>query len=344
MSTLRLHFLGAPRLTRDDQPVELTIAKAIALLAYLAVTRTPQTRERIQDLLWPESSAEAGRKNLRNLLWTIRKTLGETVVRADDDRLTLHESVWVDVREFEPMAVGKSQIADSTAAIRDLQSAISQYSGPFLDGLNLDDAPDFEVWLTAERERLGQLYLRALATLIELYRVVEQWSEIISLANRALAYDNLHEPMYRVLMEAHGRLGERAEALRLYDNLRSTLDRELGVEPLQETEVLRAAILSGEFQSPPSPLKAGKGSHPGGDQCAQKQLASRSSAARPNAKCSTPNLGQPPAARRASSCSPAKSVSVNRGCGKSGRMGLGRISLCWKPDVWKPHRRCLLCP
>ncbi len=244
VSTLRLYFLGPPRFARDDYPVELTVAKAVALLAYLAVTRKPQTRDRLLGLFWPESPADAARKNLRNTLWSIRKALGDHVVRADDDRLALHESVWVDLHEFEELTDFRQ------SKIQNLNSKIDLYRGPFLDGLNLNDAPEFEIWLMTERERLGQLYLRALAALVDRHRAEGQWQEVSAIASRALVYDNLQEPMYRALMEAHARLGERPEALRLYDTLRTTLDRELGVEPLPETEALRAAIVSGDLQPP----------------------------------------------------------------------------------------------
>ena len=93
----QLHFLGPPRFVRDDQPVDLPPAKAVALLAYLAVTRAAQTREALMALLWPESYEEAARKNLRNTLWAIRKGLGDAALRSEDDRLSLAADAWVDV-------------------------------------------------------------------------------------------------------------------------------------------------------------------------------------------------------------------------------------------------------
>lgn len=246
---LQLYFLGPPQFSRNGQPVELTSAKAVALLAYLAATPLPQSRERLLDLLWPDSLPDAARKNLRNTLWVIRKTFGDDLLQSADDRLNLAPSAWVDLVVFA------ENTASAQSPVSYLPSLISLYRGPFLDGLNLADAPDFEIWLTSERERLGQLYLRHLATLIDLYRAEQNWPEIILAARRALAYDNLHEPMYRTLMEAYARLGERSESLRQYEALRAILTAELGVEPLPETEALRAAILKGELQpaSPPIP-------------------------------------------------------------------------------------------
>ncbi len=225
---LRLYFLGMPRIERDDRPVELP-AKAVALLAYLADTAGPVPRDRILGLLWGESAEDAARKNLRNTLWTIRRGLGDSVVRAEGDRLTLSGDVWVDSRGWPP--------ADASS-----ETALALYRGPFLDGLTVNEAPEYELWLMMERERLAQSFLRAVAAAIRLHQARGAWRDVLAVARRGLAQDNLHEPFYRALMEAHARLGERAEALRQYEVLRSLLERELGVEPLPETEALAAAL------------------------------------------------------------------------------------------------------
>ena len=264
VTTPRLFFLGKPRFELGKQAVELTSAKAIALLGYLAATREPQTREHLLGLLWAESADDAARKNLRNALWAIRKALGEDAVVADDDRLAIGETVWTDVWEFEQVVM-LSEAKHLTDSERDshlpwravpgspqksllgMTKALALYRAPFLDGLVLSDAPEFEIWLTAERERLTQLNLRALAALVDAYQRAADWRVVIEIAQRALAHDPLQEPMHRALMQAHARLGERPEALRQYDTLRATLERELGVVPLPETEMLRAAIVKGDF-------------------------------------------------------------------------------------------------
>jgi len=63
MSRLKLYFLGTPRLERDGEAISLSHHKALALLAYLAVTRQPHTRQALAALLWPEygpATARAG--------------------------------------------------------------------------------------------------------------------------------------------------------------------------------------------------------------------------------------------------------------------------------------------
>jgi DNA-binding SARP family transcriptional activator len=74
-----LSLLGAPIVERDSTPVHLP-AKALAVLGYLAALHTPQTRDQLLATLWPESSDEAARKNLRNILWMLRRELGNDVL------------------------------------------------------------------------------------------------------------------------------------------------------------------------------------------------------------------------------------------------------------------------
>jgi DNA-binding SARP family transcriptional activator/predicted negative regulator of RcsB-dependent stress response len=263
MSDIKLSFLGPATFSRRGQPVDLQSAKAVALLAYLAVTRTAHTREHVFDLLWPDSLPEAARKNLRNTLWALRKALGDDLLQTEADRLALAPAVWVDLHTFEAMLSGNNAPAPHT-----LQPTLDLYRTALLDGLALADTPDFEIWLATERERYGLLYLRGLELLAQAYRQRQQWPQMAGAARRALAHDNLQEPMYRVLMEAHARLGERAEALRQYDRLRATLAQELGVDPLPQTEALRAAILNGELPpvGPPAPVapppRPGSGAKP----------------------------------------------------------------------------------
>src|SRR6266851_1726776 len=101
MSHLQLYLLGVPRVEHEGEPVPLSVAKAFSLLAYLALQEEPQPRDKILGLLWAESRGDTARKNLRNLLWTIRKALGDDAVQGIDDRLALGAAVWVDAREFE---------------------------------------------------------------------------------------------------------------------------------------------------------------------------------------------------------------------------------------------------
>jgi hypothetical protein len=76
VSRLALYLLGPPRIERDGVPIRLDRRKAIALLAYLAVTGESHRRASLVNLLWPEYDGTRGRAALRRTLYALRKALG----------------------------------------------------------------------------------------------------------------------------------------------------------------------------------------------------------------------------------------------------------------------------
>lgn len=236
--TAALYLFGRPHLIRDGKEIALS-AKAAALLGYLALATDPQPRERVLGLLWGESTEEAARKNLRNVLWAIRKDLGSEAVRATGDRLSLHDGLDVDARQLL-----ETDASQSPSSLLDL------YAGPFLDGLTVADSPDFELWLVTARQRLAEMFLSRLAGAAQELCREGRWREAADAARRGLAHDPLNEGLSRALMEALAGLGERSEALRQYEALQVALERELGVEPGRETRALRDAIVAEGARTP----------------------------------------------------------------------------------------------
>jgi DNA-binding SARP family transcriptional activator/tetratricopeptide (TPR) repeat protein len=245
--SLRFHFLGVARFEYNGHPVDISSGKAVALLAYLSIAPAAQTRGRIQSLLWPESTDEAARKNLRNVLWSVRRALGDDVISTEGDRVRLTAGVWCDVRELLTNT-------DTPELIN--PPLITWQASPFLDSLSLDDAPEYEIWLATTREQVGQAYLHAVATLATQYQTQGAWEKVLDATQLALAFDNLQEPMYRLAMIAHAQVGQRTEAIRLYDTLRKVLSAELGVEPLPETSALHSSILTGKYHAADAPEKS----------------------------------------------------------------------------------------
>ena len=145
----------------------------------------------------------------------------------------------VDVVEFE------RQVAEGTPAA--LERAVALYRGELLEGLALQEAP-FEEWLLAERERLRELALEALAKLLHHQRTTGATEAALQTALRLLALDPLQEPVHRAVMRLYVQLGRRASALRQYQVCVGVLQRELGVEPETTTKQLYQEILR---QRPP---------------------------------------------------------------------------------------------
>lgn len=258
MTILKLNLLGAPRFERDGTPRTLAQAKAIALLLYLAVTRNAQPRERLIDLLWPESLPQAARKNMRNTLWAIGEALGDNVLEQVSGNLRLAPGVLVDIHGLED-----ALLLLESGSVTALEVAAEVYRGPLADGLVVHEAPDFELWLQTERERLQAVHLRLLERIIALHRAAGAWQQVIVQAQRALAVDPLREQFHLALIEAYVRLHQRTQAIQQYAALTDILKRELDVPPLLETTARYEALLA-DVSLPPveRPLRLARRAEP----------------------------------------------------------------------------------
>ncbi|MCX4633230.1 AfsR/SARP family transcriptional regulator [Streptomyces sp. NBC_01443] len=152
-----------------------------------------------------------------------------------------------DVREFDRLAgIGYRAMdaGDFPGAARQLREALALWSGPaFADvhgGIQLD----------MEARRLEETRLCALDQRIEadlrLGRHRELLAELTVLASRYRTHENLHGQF----MLALHRSGRRGEALDVYQRLRATLVRELGLEPSAALRRLQRSILMASPESP----------------------------------------------------------------------------------------------
>ena len=76
MAQLQLFLLGPPKIALDDIAVASDRRKAVALLAYLAVTAVAHSREALAALFWPESDQSRAFAYLRRTLWEINQMVG----------------------------------------------------------------------------------------------------------------------------------------------------------------------------------------------------------------------------------------------------------------------------
>lgn len=255
---IRLYLLGTPRFEMAERNIELTAARPIALLGYLSLSMTPQPREHVIDLLWSDSTLDAGRKNLRNALWLLRKLFSDDLIDTTGDYLALSSQVWTDVQLFEQNTAVPNPLAATRFYGAEQNEIFTLYRGPLLNGVIPTNAPEFELWLTMERERLAQLFLQTIHRGLQSCRQMNDWAGVIALARRGLRYDPLQESLYCAMMEAHALRGERDLALRRYQELYKNLDRELGVKPLPETVELRNAIAHGDLRPQVDPTAGAK--------------------------------------------------------------------------------------
>jgi len=214
-------------------------SRTIALVAFLVLhAGSPQTRQRIAGMFWPDSTDSQALTNLRRELHSLRHTLGEErclVVTSTDLCWRDTETTRVDVRLFDverKAALAAAAAEDVDGALRHADAALAEYQGELLPG-RYDD------WLLEARSEL-QLQCVELCGLICQIRIRRgELTEALDAARRRIQLQPLDEVGYRTLMGLHADLGDRAGAISTYHNCASVLERELGVLPDQQT---RAAL------------------------------------------------------------------------------------------------------
>ena len=249
MSRLELYFLGSPRVCIDAVTVQIERRKVMALLAYLAVTGRPHTRDELAELLYGQQDVGRARGNLRQTLSLLRQAIGAERLGADRLNVWLPDSdtVWHDVDEYVRLAESGRQSdsrGDLAAASGHLAAAVDLYRGGFLAGFYLSDSTAFEDWQLRQQERLRGQQAAALQRLVEIHEVWARYDQAIDYGRQWLNLDVLQEPVHRQLMHLFALAGQHQEALRQYERCRSVLERELGVSPDDETERLREQIAS----------------------------------------------------------------------------------------------------
>jgi DNA-binding SARP family transcriptional activator len=260
VSRTRILLLGAPRIEHDGAPVEVDTRKAIALVAYLAVTRRRHTRDALAGLLWPEYNQTKARAALRRTLSSLGNARAEGWLEADRETVGLGwGGIWVDVVRFEELLAGcrthghpEGEVCPD--CLPPLSEAADLYRDDFMGGFGLRDSVAFDDWQFFQSESLRRELAGVLERLTRGLAARGEWEPAVSHARRWLTLDALHEPAHRLLMQLYAWSDQRAAALRQYRECVRILDKELGVAPLEETTLLYRAIQENDPPPPPPVL------------------------------------------------------------------------------------------
>jgi DNA-binding SARP family transcriptional activator len=237
---LQLRLLGTPEVTIDQSSMtERLSGKAQAALYYLAVTGQPQSSPVLAGLLWGDVPEAAARANLRRALVDLRQIVGDYLeIERQSVGFTAEANVWADVVDLTTGI----EAASAPVHVERLQQAVELYRGDFLAGFYVRNAPDFESWAAAERERLRELVIQALYTLVDYHIEQSELAQGIASMRRLLALGPWREEAHRQLMMLLAQDGQRSAALAQFETCRQVLEEELGVEPGEETKRLYERI------------------------------------------------------------------------------------------------------
>ena len=248
---LEMQLLGGFQVAHQGEQVAgLHSRRQQSLLSYLVLHRqTPQPRQHVAFLFWPESSEAQARSNLRRELTHLRQRVpeGDRYLRIERDWIQWRpEAAFaLDIRDFEDEVRQAEEATNRSAARKFWERALSRYYGDLLPGC-------YDEWILPERERLRQAYALALERLVRHFEDEREYAPAIGYSRRLLQLDPLQEAGYRKLMQLYASNGERAGAVHVYHSCARVLERELGIEPSQETQMLYRKLLEPERPAAPA--------------------------------------------------------------------------------------------
>ncbi|MGR9108635.1 MAG: BTAD domain-containing putative transcriptional regulator [Gammaproteobacteria bacterium] len=211
------------RSTRKAQQKPLELIKILCAFGGNAVHQ-----DRVAEVLWPDAEGDVAEQDLNTTLHRLRKLLQlDQGVRLEGRRLSLDSRyIWIDALAFDRIARDPLKTGRLS-----LQCALQHYRGHFLEGESAQ-------WIVVFRERLRSQFLKIAEQLGMLFEQEQDWPAAIACYRRVIEIEPVAESFYRRLMNCHSRIGQRVEAMNVFQCCRRVLLTQLGVSPTPETQAL----------------------------------------------------------------------------------------------------------
>ncbi|MDQ3150310.1 MAG: transcriptional regulator, partial [Actinomycetota bacterium] len=235
--SVSIHALGTFQVVRDGEAVPKNAwqsKKARDLLKILVARRRPVPRERLIELLWPDSDPSQAGNRLSVLLSTVRDVLQPRGRRSDDGPLVTDDtSVWldlarvrIDVEEFlaeatAALGADRDHHPDATAQ---LAVAERMVCGDFLEG------DPHQEWAVPVGEAVRATHIAVLRALSARLRAGGDLDGAVGCTLRLLQHDPYDEQAHLDLVAIQLEAGHHGEAHRRYRIYVQQM-AEFGVEP-----------------------------------------------------------------------------------------------------------------
>jgi serine/threonine protein kinase/DNA-binding SARP family transcriptional activator/ABC-type glycerol-3-phosphate transport system substrate-binding protein len=265
---MQFRVLGRFEVSRDGVVVDAGTFRQKSLLAFLLTNpNTIVSTDRIMDALWGEEAAS----DRQNALWVhisgLRTALEPGREKRSEGTILLTKAPGyllqvdledVDALQFERMAAEGRALAeaDPAAASLVLSEALALWRGRAYEDFT------YEPFAAAEISRLEELRLETVEARIKADLRRGMSHELVSELESLIRQHPLREGLVGQAMLALYRSGRQAEALRLYQFLKSRLGEELGIEPSLGVRKLEEQIVTGDPALEPATALQPPGSGP----------------------------------------------------------------------------------
>ncbi|MEV5878579.1 AfsR/SARP family transcriptional regulator [Streptomyces sp. NPDC052101] len=269
-----IEILGALDARENGVSVTPTAPKPRQVLALLALhaDQVVPVASLVEEL-WGDRPPRSARTTLQTYVLQLRELISAALARdpglgerrtAKDVLVTMPGGYMLntsggtsDVREFDRLAglgYRAMDAGDFAGAAGRLREALALWTGSALAGVQSG------VQLEMERKRLEETRLCALDQRIDADLRLGRHRELLGELTVLVSRYRTHETLHGQFMLALHRSGRRSEALDVYQRLRTSLVRELGLEPSAGlSRVQRMILMAGPEAVPAMPARAAAG-------------------------------------------------------------------------------------
>ena len=220
-------------------------ARALELIAFLALRREGAQRDEILEALWPGEDPNRSRHRLYQAVRDARQLLGDGVASERDRYWLDRDRVRVDIDDLEeflnearPVSSNDGREAGGDERSRELlENALNLFRAEPLAGCDY-------AWSGSEIRRLRGTHAALLEHVGRARLEGGDARDALEAAERGLTVDALNEGLWRLALEAEGDLGLREAIEARYRQLGVLLEERLGLEPSKETRTLYLRLLS----------------------------------------------------------------------------------------------------
>jgi DNA-binding SARP family transcriptional activator len=254
---LRIYLLGQFRIERKNSHEWVAVdsrtwhrRRARALLGCLLSSPGRRMgREQVMELLWPDLDIDVAANRLNGAVHELRQILEPEIARPANSRMLRLErdileladntQIWIDAETFENLLKEANATSDPKQAEQLLEEANSLYKGNYL----LEEL--YSEWAAPRRDALQRAWVGLLLNLTNLRVEQGAYAGALETLDRLRIADPANETALQRLMILLTQLDRRGEALQVYRQHVSMLQRDYESEPLPETTELYEALRQG---------------------------------------------------------------------------------------------------
>lgn len=229
MAKLEVKLFGIPEVKYDGREVKFPFKKADALFYYLLLVRRT-TRDHLVNLFWADSEDNIAKKNLRNAIYIIKKTLNVEVFLSPQRSM-------IELNPEIDLLLDVDHFMDTT------DGDVEMYTGTLIEGLSLKGCENFENWVVNQRQFYESIYIQKTLNVAHQCFEKKEFHAVEKYCKRLIKIDPFDEEIYRMLMKSYFEAGRYDKSMVLYDDLVSLLDDELSISPDEMTTELHNMII-----------------------------------------------------------------------------------------------------